>query len=139
MGGTPIVVNSVRLDASSASSGLTRSCQKKPGSPDAFSQEDHDLALPLLQKHATDAAALHLDIRFQGSVDSLRALNEGQCLVAGFHTRGAGCGTDAFQGAQAAAQSGLAQAHRLLSTPARPSWFGAARECGVFVPGSGAR
>lgn len=45
----------------------------------------HDLALPLLQQHAADSAALHLDIRFQGSVDSLRALNDGQCVVAGFH------------------------------------------------------
>lgn len=45
----------------------------------------HDLALPLLQQHAADTAQLHLDIRFQGSVDSLRALNSGQCLVAGFH------------------------------------------------------
>jgi putative molybdopterin biosynthesis protein len=45
----------------------------------------HDLALPLLQVYATESAALHLDIRFQGSVESLRALNEGHCLVAGFH------------------------------------------------------
>jgi putative molybdopterin biosynthesis protein len=28
---------------------------------------------------------LHLAIRFQGSVDALRALNDHQCLVAGFH------------------------------------------------------
>ena len=45
----------------------------------------HDLALPQLQQHAAASAALHLDIRYQGSVDSLRALNAGQCLVAGFH------------------------------------------------------
>jgi putative molybdopterin biosynthesis protein len=45
----------------------------------------HDLALPLLQQHAAGRAALHLDIRFQGSVDSLRALNARQCQVAGFH------------------------------------------------------
>jgi len=45
----------------------------------------HDLALPQLQQHASNSAALHLDIRYQGSVDSLRALNAGQCLVAGFH------------------------------------------------------
>ena len=29
---------------------------------------------------------LHLDIRFCGSVDALRALNEGRCEMAGFHT-----------------------------------------------------
>ncbi len=45
----------------------------------------HDLALPQLQAHAAASAALHLDIRYQGSVDSLRALNAGQCVVAGFH------------------------------------------------------
>jgi putative molybdopterin biosynthesis protein len=44
----------------------------------------HDLALPLLQDCA-GAAGLDVDIRFAGSVDSLRALNAGQCLVAGFH------------------------------------------------------
>lgn len=45
----------------------------------------HDIALPLLQQHVAKNADLHLDIRFQGSVDSLRALNDHQCLVAGFH------------------------------------------------------
>jgi putative molybdopterin biosynthesis protein len=45
----------------------------------------HDIALSLLQQHAAEAADLHLDLRFQGSVDSLRALNNHQCLVAGFH------------------------------------------------------
>ena len=45
----------------------------------------HDLALPVLQQHAAKAANLHLDIGFQGSVDALRALNDRQCLVAGFH------------------------------------------------------
>ncbi len=44
----------------------------------------HDLALPILQQVADTTAALHLDIHFQGSLDSLRALNDGQCLVAGF-------------------------------------------------------
>ena len=45
----------------------------------------HDLALPRLQRHAADAAALHLDIRFEASSDCLRSLNAGQCQVAGFH------------------------------------------------------
>jgi putative molybdopterin biosynthesis protein len=45
----------------------------------------HDIALPLLQRHVAETADLHLDIRFQGSVDALRALNNRQCLVAGFH------------------------------------------------------
>jgi putative molybdopterin biosynthesis protein len=45
----------------------------------------HDLALPLLQQHVAKSADLHLDIGFQGSVEALRALNDRQCLVAGFH------------------------------------------------------
>src|SRR5882762_7629665 len=45
----------------------------------------HDMALSVLQQHVASTADLHLDIRFQGSVDALRALNDRQCLVAGFH------------------------------------------------------
>jgi putative molybdopterin biosynthesis protein len=45
----------------------------------------HDMALPVLQRHIADAADLRIEINFQGSVDALRALNEGQCLIAGFH------------------------------------------------------
>ena len=33
-----------------------------------------------------ESGALHLDIRFTGSVDAIRALNEGRCTLAGFHT-----------------------------------------------------
>ena len=49
----------------------------------------HDDALVALRTHAatqTDTGALHLDIRFTGSVDAIRALNEGRCTLAGFHT-----------------------------------------------------
>lgn len=45
----------------------------------------HDIALPLLLQHAAKTANLHLHIDFQGSVDALRAMNERQCLIAGFH------------------------------------------------------
>ncbi len=46
----------------------------------------HDDALPALRAHAARNANLHLDIRFTGSVDAIRALNEGRCVMAGFHT-----------------------------------------------------
>jgi molybdate transport repressor ModE-like protein len=49
----------------------------------------HDDALAALRAHAATeatAGALHLDIRFTGSVDAIRALNEGRCTLAGFHT-----------------------------------------------------
>ncbi|MES2880060.1 MAG: substrate-binding domain-containing protein [Pseudomonadota bacterium] len=52
----------------------------------------HDDALSALREHALQQAPasgreqLHLDIRFTGSVDAIRALNEGRCVMAGFHT-----------------------------------------------------
>lgn len=45
----------------------------------------HDDALVRLRE-STARQALHLDIRFCGSVDAIRALNEGRCEIAGFHT-----------------------------------------------------
>ncbi len=44
----------------------------------------HDDALVGLREQAA-SGGLHLDIRFCGSVDAIRALNEGRCTVAGFH------------------------------------------------------
>ncbi len=45
----------------------------------------HDLALPLLRDTARGAERLHIELRFAGSIDALRALAEGRCTVAGFH------------------------------------------------------
>ncbi len=44
----------------------------------------HDLALPLLREHA-GGQGLHIELRFAGSMDALRALAAGRCVVAGFH------------------------------------------------------
>ena len=51
----------------------------------------HDDGLALLREQALAIGQdigerLHLDIRFCGSVDAIRALNEGRCTLAGFHT-----------------------------------------------------
>lgn len=52
----------------------------------------HDEALSALREHALQLAhepgqsQLHIDIRFTGSVDAIRALNESRCVMAGFHT-----------------------------------------------------
>jgi putative molybdopterin biosynthesis protein len=46
----------------------------------------HDDALLALRDHAAANARLYLDIRFSGSVDAIRALNQGRCVMAGFHT-----------------------------------------------------
>lgn len=45
----------------------------------------HDMALTLLREVASAEERLHIDLRFAGSVDALRSLAEGRCLVAGFH------------------------------------------------------
>ena len=45
----------------------------------------HDLALPRLRELASAQQGLHIELRFAGSVDALRALAQGRCLVAGFH------------------------------------------------------
>jgi putative molybdopterin biosynthesis protein len=44
----------------------------------------HDLLLPVLQQLG-DAQGLHIELRFAGSLDALRSLAEGRCVVAGFH------------------------------------------------------
>lgn len=46
----------------------------------------HDDALNALRGHAAEQHQLHLDVRFMGSVDAIRALNEGRCVMAGFHS-----------------------------------------------------
>ena len=46
----------------------------------------HDDALVALREHAAAQARLHLDIYFTGSVDAIGALNEGRCVLSGFHT-----------------------------------------------------
>ena len=45
----------------------------------------HDMALPLLRERASKKHRLHIDLKFAGSMDALRALAEGRCTVAGFH------------------------------------------------------
>lgn len=45
----------------------------------------HDLALPGLRERASTEHRLHIDLKFAGSMDALRALAEGRCVVAGFH------------------------------------------------------
>jgi len=46
----------------------------------------HDEAMMELRNHTVRQQKLHLDIQFCGSVDAISALNEGRCIMAGFHT-----------------------------------------------------
>lgn len=79
----------------------------------------HDDALGALRAHAAtpgERGALHLDIRFTGSVDAIRALNEGRCTLAGFHTL-----------EDPAADSLAARTYRPLLQPGRHKIIGFAR------------
>ena len=86
----------------------------------------HDDALPLLQEHAVTATRLHLDIRFCGSVDAIRALNEGRSVLAGFHLR------------ESPAASGLAaNAYRDLLRPGQHKLIGFARRTQGLIVAAG--
>lgn len=87
----------------------------------------HDEALVALRDHANRHAGLHLDVRFTGSVDAIRALNEGRCSLAGFHVR-----------EQAERTSATARAYRARLKPGQHKLIGFARRTqGLMVaPGN---
>jgi putative molybdopterin biosynthesis protein len=82
----------------------------------------HDAAMDLLREE-TASRALHLDLWFCGSVDAIRALNEGRCHVAGFHAPW-----------QPDAQSLVARTYKPLLKPGQHKLIGfAKREQGLMV------
>ena len=95
----------------------------------------HDEALAVLREHtlghatgdAVPVGKLHLDIRFTGSVDAIQALNQGRCVMAGFHAVG-----------RPTADSRAAQAYRPLLQPGQHKLIGFARRAqGLIVrPGN---
>jgi putative molybdopterin biosynthesis protein len=81
----------------------------------------HDEALPRLREWV--APALHLDIDFTGSVDALAALNDGRCLLAGFHGL-----------IDAPMRSPTARTYRTMLKPGRHKLIGFARRAqGLLV------
>lgn len=85
----------------------------------------HDDALPRLREQAA-SSGLHLDIRFCGSVDAIRALNEGRCTLAGFHTQ-----------VQPHQDSHTAQAYRDLLQPGLHKIIGFATRTQGLITASG--
>ena len=75
----------------------------------------HDLLLPRLQQQAAERG-LHIELRFTGSLDALRSLAEGRCLVAGFHVPPMGRAEHYAQALRAHLQPGR---HKLLGTMKR--------------------
>jgi len=85
----------------------------------------HDDALAALREQAAANARLHLDIRFCGSVDAIAALNQGRCIMAGFHTtRGVASGTLAQRTFQPLLQPGR---HKLIGFSRRSQGLMVAR------------
>ena len=83
----------------------------------------HDEALPLLRDWMATRHKLHLDLQFTGSVDALAALNEGRCLLAGFHAL-----------TEAGRDTPTARAYRPLLKPGRHKLIGfATRSQGLIV------
>lgn len=87
-------VEALRAELERAFSRAFETASPGPGSELLTLYASHDHALVELQELAaalpstpTEDQRLHLDIRFTGSVDAIRALNEGRCLLAGFHTQ----------------------------------------------------
>lgn len=73
------------IEALRADLGRMLSDARDPGQQLLSVCASHDLALPLLQQQAGPLQGLNLDLRFAGSLDSLRALSAGHSSVAGFH------------------------------------------------------
>ncbi len=56
----------------------------------------HDLALPQLQALAAQQRRLHVSLRFVGSQEALRSLQDGRCNIAGFHVPRLSSGSEVF-------------------------------------------
>lgn len=61
----------------------------------------HDLGVGHLQRLAADRGLLHMKLRFTGSEQALRDLNEGVCQLAGFHVPRLTSGSATFRSALA--------------------------------------
>lgn len=83
-----------------------------------------DEALPRLRDLV--APRLHLDIEFTGSVDALAALNDGRCLLAGFHALTA-----------APLRSPTARTYRSMLRPGRHKLIGFARRAQGLIVAAG--
>jgi putative molybdopterin biosynthesis protein len=86
----------------------------------------HDEALPRLREWVAARHRLHLDIDFGGSVDALAALNDGRCLLAGFHALTA-----------APLRSPTARTYRPMLRPGRHKLIGFARRSQGLVVAAG--
>lgn len=85
----------------------------------------HDLALPRLRERASAEHRLHIDLKFAGSMDALRALAEGRCTVAGFHVPQLADGGNLFaQGLKPLLKPGM---HKLIGCARRSQGLMVAR------------
>ena len=83
----------------------------------------HDDAVRNLQQFAPESG-VYLDVRFCGSVDAIRALNEGRCQLAGFHVP-----------IVSAPESVIAKTYKPMLKPGLHKVIGfARRQLGLIVP-----
>ena len=86
----------------------------------------HDEALPRLRDWVGAGGKLHLDIELTGSTGALAALNEGRCLLAGFHALTA-----------SPLRSPTARTYRSLLKPGRHKLIGFARRAQGLIVAAG--
>ena len=86
----------------------------------------HDEALPRLREWVGTRQQLHLDIELTGSVDALAALNDGRCLLAGFHALTA-----------APLRSPTARTYRAMLKPGKHKLIGFARRAQGLIVAAG--
>lgn len=86
----------------------------------------HDDALSVFRDYAA-RQGLHLDLKFNGSLDALRDLNDGRCTIAGFHTL-----------SDVSTQSHIAKTYKPLLKPGLHKLIGfASRQQGlILAPGN---
>ena len=86
----------------------------------------HDEALPMLRQWAQHEHRLHLDIQFGDSLEALAALNDGRCLLAGFHALAA-----------SPSRGPTARAYRALLKPGRHKLVSFARRLQGLIVAAG--
>lgn len=86
----------------------------------------HDQALPLLRNWVAREHQLQLELQFTGSVEALAALNDGRCVLAGFHVL-----------THAPRRSATAKVYRAMLKPGRHKLIGFATRMQGLIVASG--
>lgn len=122
-------LESLRVELERAFNQVLTQPEETRGVPTLRLYASHDHALNELVDFAAgpaNGAPLHLDVHFCGSVDAIRALNEGRCGIAGFHAQ-----------PFADARTATARTYRPLLKPGLHKIIGFARRTQGLIVGPG--